>query len=84
MLRRINNEKSLGLYTKSRKPKYIVHKVYQSISVHHFVIVLHSRLEIKIGSNRETSKKDTNYSKYYDGRLELAGCGVAVLLSRVC
>ena len=84
LLGKFNNEKNVGLYTKSRKPQYTAHTVYQNITVHHFVLVVHSRLATEIGSNRETSEKDTKYMKYYDGRLELAGCGDALLLIRDC
>jgi len=39
-----NNEKSVGLHKKSRKPKYTAHTVYQNITAHHFGLVGHSRL----------------------------------------
>ena len=80
----INNEKSVDLYTKSRKSKYTTQTVYHNITVYHFVLEGHRRLATEMGSNRETSEANTNYTKYYNERLELADCVDVALWSRDC
>jgi hypothetical protein len=78
-------KESRSVYAKP-KPKYAAHRIYQNINVRHSDPAVHSRLATEMGSNRETNKHDTNYTKYeyYNGWPELAGCGVATLLSKHC